>query len=135
MLAGAWEGTYSSEETGRNGSIVFTLQAGADSAFGDVVMVPANPDLPPTGIAPAEFNPLRRTPRVLTFSFIGCTGADVTGRLDPYDDPETRERVSTTFEGRLRGNTLAGTFVSLYQPSGHRTGGTWSVSRKVPASP
>ena len=39
---GEWVGEYSSAETGRVGSIVFTLAAGRDTAAGDVMMVPAN---------------------------------------------------------------------------------------------
>jgi hypothetical protein len=39
-LTGQWLGDYSSAETGRSGSIIFTLAAGSDSATGDVVMTP-----------------------------------------------------------------------------------------------
>ena len=39
-LEGAWDGEYSSDETLRSGSIAFTLAAGADTAFGDVLMLP-----------------------------------------------------------------------------------------------
>src|SRR5258705_1052040 len=39
-LAGEWAGEYSSVESGRSGSITFTLRAASDSAFGDVVMIP-----------------------------------------------------------------------------------------------
>jgi len=39
-LSGEWEGTYSSEQTGRSGSIMFHLKAGTDSAWGDVLMIP-----------------------------------------------------------------------------------------------
>src|SRR5216110_34558 len=39
-LAGAWAGEYSSAQSGRSGSISFTLRAQGDSAFGDVVMIP-----------------------------------------------------------------------------------------------
>src|SRR5881296_2776449 len=39
-LTGRWEGSYSSAETGRRGSISFTLTAAGDSAYGDVVMIP-----------------------------------------------------------------------------------------------
>src|SRR5260370_38709233 len=40
-LTGEWGGDYSSAESGRSGSITFTLRAAGDSAFGDVVMVPS----------------------------------------------------------------------------------------------
>ena len=37
-LTGEWVGTYTSGESGREGSIVFQLEAGADTAQGDVMM-------------------------------------------------------------------------------------------------
>src|SRR5213083_915249 len=40
-LAGEWAGDYSSAESGRSGSISFTLRSAGDSAFGDVVMIPS----------------------------------------------------------------------------------------------
>src|SRR3954471_8486428 len=39
-LTGEWAGDYSSSESGRSGSISFTLRSAGDTAFGDVVMVP-----------------------------------------------------------------------------------------------
>jgi len=41
VLTGEWAGEYSSGESGRSGSITFTLRAAGDSAFGDVVMIPS----------------------------------------------------------------------------------------------
>ena len=40
QLAGEWEGEYSSEATGRSGTIVFKLAPGEDHAHGDVLMIP-----------------------------------------------------------------------------------------------
>lgn len=130
LLAGEWEGTYSSPETGRTGSIVFHLKAGTDSAYGDVLMLPAQAEYwrPPT--LPESPQPFHKPGRVLTISFVQCEAGRVTGRLDPYEDPDTGERIYTTFEGRLKGKTFKGTFVTLYPGSGHRVAGTWSVERK-----
>lgn len=129
LLAGDWEGSYVSGETGRSGSIVFHLVAGADSAHGDVLMIPAQPveSRPPT--APEVPQLYRRLTRVLTISFVRCSDGEVTGRLDPYEDPETGERITTLFEGRLKAGALSGRFVTLY-PGGHRAAGTWSVRRR-----
>ena len=60
-----------------------------------------------------------------------CEDRSVTGRLDPYEDPDTGERLFTTFEGRLEGKTFHGTFLTLFSASGQRVGGTWSVARKT----
>ena len=38
ILAGHWTGTYTTSSTGRRGVIEFTLSAGDEQAFGDVLM-------------------------------------------------------------------------------------------------
>lgn len=132
LLEGEWEGTYSSRETGRTGSILFRLAAGTDSAYGDVLMIPAEaqpmrmPSAPELAVAP------RKLPQALAISFVRCDAGAVTGQLDPYLDPDTGERVYTTFDGRLRGNEFRGTFTIVYPGSGHRVTGTWSVKRINP---
>ncbi len=127
-LVGHWEGEYSSTETGRVGSIVFTLVAGRDTASGDILMIPANMETP--GDVTRTPDPTRRTPQVLKVSFVRCEGMEVTGWLDPYSDPDTGERVYTTFEGVLKGDRLEGSFTSLAELSGRRTSGKWMVKRK-----
>lgn len=47
-LVGDWSGEYNSPETGRSGSIAFTLKSGKDTAFGRVVMVPKAQNEPVT---------------------------------------------------------------------------------------
>jgi hypothetical protein len=135
LLAGEWEGTYTSEQTGRSGTILFSLKAGTDSAFGDVWMLPRRANYPQYPSAEPGPDSPRALPRPLRISFVECDDAEVTGRLDPYEDPETGERVFTTFEGHLKGNRLSGKFSSLYQPSGARAVGTWSMARKPPKTP
>jgi hypothetical protein len=136
LLAGDWEGTYTSEQTGRSGTILFSLKAGTDSAFGDVWMMPRRAEYPsfPSG-EPGNDQTPRALPRPLRISFVDCDEGEVYGRLDPYEDPETGERVFTTFEGRLKGTRLSGKFTSLYQPSGARAAGTWSMARKPSKTP
>ena len=135
LLAGDWEGTYSSDETGRSGLIHFSLKAGTDSAFGDVWMVPRHADQGYRPAAdPGDQSFPRALPRPLPTSFVRCADGDVTGRLHPYEDPETGERIFTTFEGTLHGSRFEGRFASLYQPSGMRASGVWTVTLK-PAKP
>ncbi len=136
LLSGEWDGTYSSEQTGRSGTIVFSLKAGTDSAFGDVWMIPRRPDyVQNPGGVPEESRSDRMLARPLRIAFVRCAEGEVTGRLDPYEDPETGDRIFTTFEGRLEGKQFKGRFSSLYQPSGMRATGTWSVTRKSPPPP
>lgn len=131
-LAGEWEGTYFSQQTGRTGSILFRLKAGTDSAYGDVVMVPAQAEeirSPAMALAPQAHI---HTPRLLRISFVRCEPGKVSGRLDPYQDPDTGERVLTTFDGWQRGDEFHGTFSSLYPGTGHRVTGEWSAKREKP---
>ncbi len=127
-LVGEWVGQYTAAEAGRVGSIVFTLAAGRDTAVGDVMMVPAN--IEPATTTPRSDDPMLRTPRILKISFVRCEGTAVTGWLDPYPDPDTGEKTSTTFDGIIKGNQLEGTFVSYLELSGKRRTGTWAVKRK-----
>jgi len=134
-LAGQWEGSYSSAATGRSGSISFALSAKGDSAFGDVIMIPRGLGRPlqaldregATGAAGAQ-------PRsaVLTINFVRVAGGRVTGALAPYADPETGARLSTTFEGRLRGDLIEGTYSTRAAGSGDPQTGQWRVTRRKP---
>lgn len=126
-LVGRWEGEYSSRETGRVGSIVFTLRPGRDTATGDVLMIPSEAQVPSP--LPRETETMRRHAQVLHVSFVRCEGQSVTGWIEPYPDPDTGERVYTTFDGVLRADRIEGTFTSELQLSGRRTAGTWKVKR------
>lgn len=128
-LAGEWVGEYESPAVGRAGSIVFHLDAGRDTAQGDVLMVPRisarSQDDHGAVTRPAP------APQVLTIRFVRLDGARVTGALDPYIDPECGCSVVTTFEGAVAGERLRGTFVTRGEPRGPVTG-TWSVERRAP---
>ncbi|MEO8453009.1 MAG: hypothetical protein ABI647_24680 [Gemmatimonadota bacterium] len=127
LLVGEWSGEYQSSATGRAGSIVFTLQAGRDTAFGDVLMIPVNYEPPADNRLPELDRP---RPQLLRISFVGCEATQVTGWLDPYTDPATGETIYTSFEGSLNGDVLKGTFDSRGQASGKRYDGKWRVKRR-----
>lgn len=112
-LAGEWAGDYSSTASGRSGSISFTLRPAGDSAFGDVIMIPA-------GWA---------QPEVLTINFVRVEAGHVTGTLAPYADPQTGARLLTTSSGALTGNTIEGTYTTRL-PSGETQAGRWKVMRR-----
>lgn len=132
FLEGEWEGSYVSEQSGRSGSILFRLKAGTDSAYGDVVMVPSSLEAVYAPTSPSVPMAARKLPQALRISFVRCEDGEVTGRLDPYEDPDTHERIYTTFEGRLRGDQFKGTFATFYPGSSHQVVGTWSVERTKP---
>ena len=67
---------------------------------------------------------------VLMISFVRVIGGRVTGTLAPYADPETGAQLSTTFKGRLDGDTIAGTYSTRGAGSGDPQTGQWTVTRR-----
>jgi hypothetical protein len=130
MLAGHWSGEYTSNETGRSGSILFTLKVGSDTATGDVLMIPNWPG--PYSISqyipPEDY--VSPTPEPLRIQLVRVFGHQVAGQLTPYKDPDCGCVVTTIFSGRLEGNKLEGVFHS-YHPDGRTTTGEWRVQRKL----
>lgn len=129
-LAGEWTGEYSSATTGRSGSIVFHLTATADSAHGDVIMVPRATGLPLRRAMLHEQPEVGSAlPRELTIRFARFEGGRVTGVMDRYTDPDCNCPVSTTFQGTVHGDRIEGTFNTYGAPAGHPVTGRWSVER------
>jgi hypothetical protein len=117
-LEGEWSGDYSSEESGRSGTIVFKLKGGTTSATGDVTMnaKTAQPDSASTA-------------QPIAIRFVSIEGGRVQGKLDPYIEPTCKCQLTTVFDGRLDGSTLAGTYVTVL-PNGQVQSGRWSVTRR-----
>ena len=130
QLVGEWEGEYSSEETGRHGSILFRLDPGKDTATGDVLMTPDLNRVFPTAPERVDEPWWKYSPQVLQISFVRCADGEVTGVMKPYTDPETGDVTYTEFIGWLDGNKLSGSFASWTERSLRRSGGTWSAVRK-----
>jgi hypothetical protein len=134
-LAGSWSGEYTGTESGRSGSIVFSLRADADTAFGDVVMVPrqtnvTTPRDQPTSAAAVGGSPqASNQPQTLSISFVRVAEGGVSGRLAPYRDPDLGVMVETLFVGRLvASDRLEGSFTTS-GPSGMVHHGRWRVTR------
>jgi len=130
-LVGEWRGAYSSAETGRSGTIAFTLRAGEGSASGNVVMIPRADSL----LTPAEREAVSNVSApgrsVIKIHFIRKEGGNLSGTLDPYRDPDCNCPVTTTFQGTFRdARTIEGTFTTVPSTSGRNvTGGKWKVTR------
>lgn len=130
-LAGRWEGEYASLESGRNGIITFSVQPGRDTAYGDVVMVPAQGHDPIFAADVASGMHARHSaaPELLRIALVRVVGGFVEGVLEPYTAPDCKCVVSTTFRGALQGNTIKGDYLTT-GAYGLRQTGSWSVSRK-----
>jgi hypothetical protein len=129
QLAGDWAGTYRGMETDRTGSIMFTIRASGDSAFGDVLM-----ETPPgtARIMPAD-DPSRhhlhaRSPQLLAIKFVAIHGGDVEGAIEPYIAPDCDCTVTTRFTGHIVRDSIGGTFITRGALIGPQTG-VWSVKR------
>ena len=129
-LAGTWVGEYTGTTSGRSGSITFTLKAGTDSAFGDVLMVPSgtmNPIVPADNATEHRLH--AKSPQVLQVSFVRIAGGRVSGTLEPYVAPDCTCTVRTTFTGQVTSDLAEGTFVTR-GPSGLEQAGRWRVMRR-----
>ena len=130
-LVGEWRGNYSSAETGRTGTIAFTLRAGESSASGNVVMIPRPDSMLTTAEQQLVTNISAPGRTVLKIHFLRKEGGNLSGTLDPYTDPDCGCPVTTTFQGSFKdARTIEGTFSTVpSQPGRNVTGGTWKVTR------
>ena len=132
-LAGHWSGEYASPITGRRGTIDLRITSDGDSASGVIMMVPAGFGQPLEPWPDPALAPNLRsstTPARLTVKFIAVDGSKVTGMMTPYADPETGERLTTAFAGRLSGDTIAGTFSTRPGQTPDGETGRWIVVRE-----
>jgi len=131
QLAGEWSGEYHGAGGGRSGLISFKLSSGADSASGDVLMFPRQrTDPPPTSATTDQHGaPSPNPPQGLTIRFVSAARGMVSGRLDPYTDPECACQVTTVFEGRVHGDVISGQYTVRREGAGTLTG-DWKVTKK-----
>jgi hypothetical protein len=128
-LAGSWTGDYSSNESGRSGSISFTVRASGDSAFGDVVMVSsAGEAIVPADIASGMHQMHAPSAAVLEIRFVNASGGEVQGALEPYVAPDCQCVVRTVFHGVVKGDRVDGIYTTI-APNGMKQEGKWSVRR------
>ena len=129
-LAGTWEGTYRGKESERTGSILFTIEAGKDTAFGDVLMeAPARYDFIAADVATGEHARHSRAPEVLRITWVGLHRGYVEGALEAYIAPDCKCTVKTVFSGHVDddGDEIKGEFVTT--GTSLRQTGTWTVRR------
>jgi hypothetical protein len=133
-LEGDWTGDFEALSNERAGTIAFKLGPGADTAFGEVVMIPRNyaaqrmaSDIP--GTRPSAMPVL---PVGLSVSFVRLSGGYLAGELEPYVDPDIGCLVRTTFTGSFRNAaTLAGEYVTKDENGYVLHRGQWLVRKQV----
>jgi hypothetical protein len=125
-LEGTWDGAYASEETGRSGTLLFTLGPGAESAVATLEMMPrATPETPSP-------EPILLALHIVEVAASGVPGElTVRGALAPYDDPEWGLPLETHFTGTLLDGRIEGTFASLPTTvDSIPTSGRWWATRR-----
>ena len=131
LLAGEWEGEYYSKDLGRGGRIEFKLTAGENAATGEVIMIPREsrePHQPMTQTGePRIVSP---SLEILSIRFVQIGKGRVSGKLDPYWDPDNKVTLVTFFDGTIKGDVIEGTFRSRREQSGYFYTGRWKVTRK-----
>ncbi len=108
-LAGDWQGEYKGTESGRSGPISMSLQLGRHTADGTVLMGGATP---------------------LKISFVSIENNKVSGKIDPYTDPQCNCQVSTEFVGTLASGAIDGTFTTKILGKDTEQHGVWQVKKK-----
>ena len=128
-LAGQWNGTYTSPDLGRDGTIWFTLVPGEDHAHGDVRMTPGDSRIPYGRVDPRGGQQSEPT-QFLSVRFVRASPTNVDGVLEQYWDPACGCLATTVFRGRLFGDRLEGTFETRLA-TGVVALGKWRATRKA----
>jgi hypothetical protein len=133
-LEGTWTGEYWSKETQRRGAITFSLVAGSDTAYGDVMMfAPLGQQIHAADRAEEHLVHTRMS-QSLRIEFVRVGFGAVAGMLEPYVAPDCDCTVTTRFTGAVVGDTIRGTFVT-HDAHGDAHDGAWLVTRQSSSAP
>lgn len=128
LLAGEWSGEYLVRGD-RSGYIVFRLEAGTDTARGEVLMYPEAAG--PRGAFAGETEEARTYtgPTTIPVRFVWTERGQVLGELAPYRDPHYGTTLHTSFQGNWENEVIDGRFQS--RESGGRVvqEGWWRIVR------
>lgn len=137
ILAGRWRGSYTSSTPNRRGVIDFTLSAGDEQAFGDVVMMAEGTRLLYRPYPPGDPRLARidaAYTQVLTIKFVRAEQGQITGTIASYWDPDRNCQATATFLGRVQAHAIEGTFTSACEDGVRQLRGTWEVTRQAASS-
>jgi hypothetical protein len=133
-LSGEWSGRYWSKDTGRRGTIRFSLAERADTGYGEVEITfspalrlsreAAAADYPKGQVDELEPAPCT----VIGITVVRIEKDLVRGMMAPYWDPDCDCRAQTVFEGHLGPNRISGTFSTRRESADRRLlTGQWRV--------
>jgi hypothetical protein len=112
-MRGEWVGEYSSSDTGRKGTIRFSLRPGRKTADGEVDMqMPGAPE-----------------PTMLRIAVLRIAGDELHGKLERYTDPTCSCQVDTDFIGTMNAEAIDGTFIIHPVGTDKELGGVWHAER------
>jgi hypothetical protein len=125
-LAGRWEGTYTNPANRRSGTIVLEFYSDKET-HGDILMIPPGSAQP----KPSQEEILRTMPRVLEINFLeSAAPGELSGTVGPYEDPDSHCQSRSVFQGKVKGETIEGTFrTECADGRSPATSGVWSVTR------
>ncbi|MGR9108099.1 MAG: hypothetical protein ACU843_14325 [Gammaproteobacteria bacterium] len=125
QFAGVWEGKYESPATKRSGQVFLELTSGEGKATGGIIMHPQESGSSGTNkLTYADIKKRKAVP--LTIEFVQAQGGKIQGTVTPYPDPMfNNAMMHPTFEGKLEGNTMVGTFTVMIGDTGKSYSGTW----------
>lgn len=129
-LSGQWSGRYWSQETGRHGTIRFSLPERADTGYGEVQITfsPSLHLLREGGEKDVEASPKPCT--TIEIRMVRVENGRVEGTMKPYWDPDCDCRARTVFEGTLSGDTITGSFSTSRESADRRVlAGKWKAER------
>jgi hypothetical protein len=126
-FAGTWQGEFQNPRASRSGTIVFLLPVERDTGRGSVTFAGVPAPLPCADFTHPQQPPA--APVVLRIGRLAVADGSVAGWLEPYRDSERGCWVDTWFQGRLRGDTLRGTFFSHPTSTDTVLGGSWWAAR------
>lgn len=124
-LVGHWEGEFVGAVGRRTGIVDFDLTEPADTAFGVVVLIPHDPR--PPEVVRDDPRPMSQP---LEIEFIEIDDGMVRGALRLYRDPFDDGRIRTTFQGRLEGDSVSGTYEAVSLDTGALVSGRWEMHRR-----
>lgn len=128
-LAGQWTGEFHNERTGQHGTIGFSLEAGRDTAYAQVILVGSVQGLGCSDPVTTATQPAGAREFTLRLGRVSTSGGSVGGWLVPYPDPIAGCLVDTWFEGFMRGDVLEGMYFSHLADGSPIRLGTWRVTR------